>query len=162
MINRYEWFWKFPKLHEPLSECNLRIFKITSTYYSWIVWEGCVIFYLQYIQQNCVVSMETYRYSYGVQFGINCTALDQSKLGNFVECTNNSFYRLTCIVTSAIIIIIMKPPDIYLETLEPTMKTLSVYLLDSFFLFEIWFKLYILEEIWKPPKILRCISHNKE
>ena len=33
------------------------------------------------------VSMENYRYSYGVQFGINCTALDQSKLSNFVECT---------------------------------------------------------------------------
>ena len=28
-----------------------------------------------------VVSLET-RYSYGVQFGINCTALDQSKLSN--------------------------------------------------------------------------------
>ena len=27
------------------------------------------------------------RYSYGVQFGINCAALDQSKLSNFVECT---------------------------------------------------------------------------
>ena len=27
------------------------------------------------------------RYSYGVQFGINCTALDLSKLTNFVECT---------------------------------------------------------------------------
>ena len=27
------------------------------------------------------------RYSYGVQFGINCTALDQSKLSNFVEST---------------------------------------------------------------------------
>ena len=27
------------------------------------------------------------RYSYGVQFGINCTARDQSKLSNFVECT---------------------------------------------------------------------------
>ena len=27
------------------------------------------------------------RYFYGVQFGINCTALDQSKLSNFVECT---------------------------------------------------------------------------
>ena len=27
------------------------------------------------------------RYSYGVQFGINCTDLDQSKLSNFVECT---------------------------------------------------------------------------
>ena len=33
--------------------------------------------------------METYRYSYEVQFGINCTALDQSKLSNFVECTIN-------------------------------------------------------------------------
>ena len=30
VINRYEWFWKFSKLHEPLGECNLRIFKITS------------------------------------------------------------------------------------------------------------------------------------
>ena len=29
---------------------------------------------------------ELNRYSYGVQFGINCTALDQSKLSNFVEC----------------------------------------------------------------------------
>ena len=29
------------------------------------------------------------RYSYGVQFGINCTALDQSKLSNFAECTIN-------------------------------------------------------------------------
>ena len=26
-------------------------------------------------------------YSYRVQFGIICTALDQSKLSNFVECT---------------------------------------------------------------------------
>ena len=25
--------------------------------------------------------------AYGVQFGINCTALDQSNLSNFVECT---------------------------------------------------------------------------
>ena len=27
------------------------------------------------------------RYSCGVQFGINCTVLDQSKLSYFVECT---------------------------------------------------------------------------
>ena len=27
------------------------------------------------------------RYSYEVQFGINCTALGQPKLSNFVECT---------------------------------------------------------------------------
>ena len=27
------------------------------------------------------------RHSYGVQFGINCTTLDQSNLSNFVECT---------------------------------------------------------------------------
>ena len=27
------------------------------------------------------------RYSYRVQFGINCTALGQSKLSNIVECT---------------------------------------------------------------------------
>ena len=32
VINRYEWFWQFSKLHEPLGECNLRTFKITSTY----------------------------------------------------------------------------------------------------------------------------------
>ena len=29
------------------------------------------------------------RYSYGVQFGINCTALDQSKLSNFVVYYNS-------------------------------------------------------------------------
>ena len=33
-------------IDEPLGECNLRIFKITSTYYSRIVQEGRVIFYL--------------------------------------------------------------------------------------------------------------------
>ena len=43
---RYEWFWKFWKLHKPLGECNLRIFKITSAYYSQIVRERRVIFYL--------------------------------------------------------------------------------------------------------------------
>ena len=31
------------------------------------------------------------RYSYGVQFGINCTAPNQSKLSNFVECTIKLF-----------------------------------------------------------------------
>ena len=31
VINRYEWFSKFSKLHEPKGSCNLRIFKITST-----------------------------------------------------------------------------------------------------------------------------------
>ena len=30
------------------------------------------------------------KYSYGVQFGINYTAVEQSKLSNFVECTINS------------------------------------------------------------------------
>ena len=33
------------------------------------------------------------RYSYGVQFGINCTALDQSKLSNFVEYTISKVKR---------------------------------------------------------------------
>ena len=33
--------------------------------------------------------IDTPTYSYGVQFGINCTALDQSKLSNFLECTIN-------------------------------------------------------------------------
>ena len=45
--------------HKPLGECNLRIFKIMSTCYSRIVREGHVIFYLQEIQQNYVVAMET-------------------------------------------------------------------------------------------------------
>ena len=35
------------------------------------------------------------RYSYGVQFGINCTALDQSKLSNFVECTISKIMLLS-------------------------------------------------------------------
>ena len=34
------------------------------------------------------------RYSYGVQFGINCTALNQSKLVNFVELTIKDKYRM--------------------------------------------------------------------
>ena len=42
---------------------------------------SAIIFFLR------VVSWKLNRYSYGVQFGINCTALDQSKLSNFVECT---------------------------------------------------------------------------
>ena len=33
------------------------------------------------------------RYSYGVQFGINCIALHQSKLSNFVGCTIRIRYR---------------------------------------------------------------------
>ena len=33
------------------------------------------------------------RYSYGVQFRINCIALDQSKLSNFVECTISAVNR---------------------------------------------------------------------
>ena len=35
---------------------------------------------------NACISVKTVE-AYGVQFGINCTALDQSKLSNFVECT---------------------------------------------------------------------------
>ena len=35
------------------------------------------------------------RYPYGVQFGINCTALDQSKLNNFVEFTISELCGLT-------------------------------------------------------------------
>ena len=76
------------KLHEPLGECNLRIFKMTSTYYSRILREGHVIFFI-YSTFNKIRSFpwKLDRYSYGVQFGINCTALGQSKLSNFVECT---------------------------------------------------------------------------
>ena len=46
VIKRYESFWQSSKLHEPLGECNLRTVKTTSTYYSRIVPEGRVIFYL--------------------------------------------------------------------------------------------------------------------
>ena len=87
MINRYEWFWKFSKLYEPLGECNLRIFKITSTYYSRIVQEGRVIFIYSTFSKITSFPWKLNTYSYGVQFGINCTALNQSKLSNFVECT---------------------------------------------------------------------------
>ena len=38
------------------------------------------------------------RYSYGVQFEINCTALDQSKLSNFVECTISKLIHLSLII----------------------------------------------------------------
>ena len=91
VINRYEWFWKFSKLHEPLDECLFRILKITSTYYSRIVREGRVIFFI-YSTFNKITSFpwKLNRYSYGVQFGIDCTALDQSNLSNFVECTINN------------------------------------------------------------------------
>ena len=41
------------------------------------------------------------RHSYGVQFGINCTALDQSKLSNIVECTINS--ELLCSQSPSIV-----------------------------------------------------------
>ena len=46
---------------------------------------SCDFLFIVYIQQNYVVSMVN-RYSYEVQFGINCTAPDQLKLSNFVEC----------------------------------------------------------------------------
>ena len=85
--NRYEWFWKFSKLHEPLGECNLRIFKITSTYYE--LYEKVVLFFYNTFNKITSFPWKLNRYSYGVQFGINCTALDQSKLSNFVECTIN-------------------------------------------------------------------------
>ena len=84
VINRYEWFWKFSKLNEPLGECNLRIFKITShELYEKVVW------FFIYSTFNKITSFpwKLNRCSYGVQFGINFTALDQSKLSNFVECT---------------------------------------------------------------------------
>ena len=75
------------KLHEPLGECNLRIFKITSTYYSRIVRESRVIFIYSTFNKITSFPWKLTRYSYRVQFEINCTALDQSKLSNFVECT---------------------------------------------------------------------------
>ena len=69
-------------------ECNLRIFKITNTYYSRIVREDRVIFFivhstkLRRFHRN-VIGTPT-EYNLGL---IQCTALDQSKLINFVECT---------------------------------------------------------------------------
>ena len=48
-----------------------------------------IIIYFIYSTFNKISSFlwKLNRYSDGVQFGINCTALDQSKLSNFVECT---------------------------------------------------------------------------
>ena len=42
------------------------------------------------------------RYSYGVQFEINCTALDQSKLSNFVECTISPKIRSVVMFVNAV------------------------------------------------------------
>ena len=47
------------------------------------------------------------RYSYGVQFGINCTALDLSKLSNFVECTIIIIIIIVIIIIVIIILIII-------------------------------------------------------
>ena len=71
----------------------LRIFKILSTYYSRIVREDRVIFIYSTFNKITLFPWKLNRYSYGVQFGINCTALDQSKLSNFVECTIRIRYR---------------------------------------------------------------------
>ena len=43
---------------------------------------------------NSQISWKLNSYSYGLQFGINCTALDQSKLSNFVECTIRSVMEI--------------------------------------------------------------------
>ena len=53
------------------------------------------------------------RYSYGVQFEINCTALDQSKLSNFVECTikktrTHSIENLQCMVRAETVLLLQR------------------------------------------------------
>ena len=45
-----------------------------------------MIFYLYTFNKITSFLWKLNRYSYGVQFGSNCTALDQLKLNNFVEC----------------------------------------------------------------------------
>ena len=51
-----------------------------------------VVWFFIYSTFNKITSFpwKLNRYSYGVQFEINCTVLDQSKLSNFVECTIRS------------------------------------------------------------------------
>ena len=56
---------KVPRVYRPLGECNLRIFNITSIYFNHELCEKVVRFFI---------------YS---------TALDQSKLSNFVECISH-------------------------------------------------------------------------
>ena len=67
---------------------QFEISKFTSTFYSGIVREGRVIFFI-YSTFNKITSFpwKLNKFSYGVQFGINCTALNQSKLSTLVECT---------------------------------------------------------------------------
>ena len=74
------------KLHEPFGECNLRI---VHELYEKVVW------FFIYSTFNKITSFpwKLNRYSYGVQFGINCIALHQSKLSNFVGCTIRIRYR---------------------------------------------------------------------
>ena len=48
---------------------------------------SCDFFIYSTFNKIASFTLKLKRYSYGVQFGINCTALDQSKLSNFVECT---------------------------------------------------------------------------
>ena len=47
------------------------------------------------------------RYSYGVQFWINCTALDQSKLNNFAECTIMVIITLIIMIAMILILIVL-------------------------------------------------------
>ena len=48
---------------------------------------SCVFFIYSTFNKITSFPWKLNRYSYRVRFGINCTALDQSKLSNFVECT---------------------------------------------------------------------------
>ena len=59
----------------------------------YLVLTGVITLKLKFVAYDCAYASFPWkinRYSYGVQFGINCTALDQSKLSNFVECTIKS------------------------------------------------------------------------
>ena len=70
---------------------------------------------LKFVAYDCVYASFPWklnRYSYGVQFGINCTALDQSKLSNFVECTISNCNRTEWSpIQSVIIRVITKSDD---------------------------------------------------
>ena len=72
--------------------CHFYFRGITLSFVSrlyWILRSDCRPFFLLRFKFAAYgsFSWKLNRFSYGVQFGINCTARDESKLSNFVECT---------------------------------------------------------------------------
>ena len=76
--------------HTLIQVCVLFLLSFGSRLY-WKLRSDCRPFFLLTFKFAAYASFpwKLNRYSYGVQFVINCTALDQSKLSNFVECTIN-------------------------------------------------------------------------